>query len=372
MTDFVTDAATPPAGPAPPPRRRKEWYALPTPDDHLQDPQLARALRDLDLPGPAVPSLTADEVRRKGSRRRTRRHAAWAGSGLVAAALVGALVMGPLTPDRSGRGPTSAAASPEQAATPPAATAPQAAPSSPETTTGDPTLKAATPPVATLDIGGMTLTTHVENGALNGYWFDVYLSGAAVDLFAENPLTLQVTGLYQTLNLDGYGPVLGQDTAEAVPWVVTAVAPDGSEVYIGAPPVCTEVAVKCPADRNRQGLIGLFSDERAKMFYDSIRFGDRIEVVGVFGKGPVTTTDADARGKNEPRATAPSTSGRAATAPPTTVRPSRSGTPGVPTEPTQGPTTAVPTSSAVPTTPVPSGSPSAKPSGGASGGPPVL
>ncbi|MEU8134397.1 hypothetical protein [Streptodolium elevatio] len=348
---------------------------MPTPDDHLQDPQLARALRDLDLPGPVVPSLTADEVRRKGTRRRSRRHAAWAGSGLVAAALVGALVMGPLTPDRSGRGPTSAAASPEQVADPPAPTAaqtPQTAPASPETTTGDPTLKAATPPVATLDIGGMTLTTHAENGALQGYWFDVYISGTAFDQFAKNPLTLQITGLYRTLDLAGYGAELGKDTAVAVPWVVTASATDGTEVYIGSPPVCMATAAKCPADQNRQGLIGLFGEERAKQFYDSVRFGDRIEVVGVYGKGPVTTTDSDARGKNEPRATTPSATGRAETAAPTTIRPTRSGTPGEPTEPTGVPGTGSPTATAVPSTSFPSGSPPPKPTGGASGAPPAV
>ncbi|WP_436776806.1 hypothetical protein [Yinghuangia sp. YIM S09857] len=276
---------------------------MPTPDDHLQDPQLARALRNLDLPGPVTPSLTAQEVRRRGARRRTRRHAAWAGSGLVAAAIAGALVVGPLTPDRSGRGPTSAAVSSGPAA-PPVTTAPPGSPGTSEPT-GEGTEEPRRSPVATLDLGARRLNMRGDDGAEDGRWFDVYISGAAFDQLAKNPLTLQITGRHRTLDMDGYGAELGKDTAVAVPWVITATAPDGTELYIGSPPRCLPTAEQCPADPGRQGLIGLFGEDRAREFYDSVGFGGRIEVVGSYDEGPVTTRDVGAPVRVEPRATTP-------------------------------------------------------------------
>lgn len=341
---------------------------MPASDDHLQDPQLARALRDLDLPGPVVPSLTADEVRRRGSRRRTRRHAAWAGSGLLVAAVAGALVVGPLTPDRSGRGPTSAAGSPDQAAVAPSVTGPQATGPQATPRPSESAAKSATPesyatnppPVATLDLGKLRLTTHIENGAGTDAWWDIYLSGAAFDVFAKNPVPLRVTGLFRTYDLPGYSPDFGKDYAEQVPWVVSLKAADGTVVYIGSPPTCTASASKCPPAADRPGLIGVFGEEWAKMLYDALEINDRIEVVGTDGKAAATTpADPSARGKYDPETGVEPTSGRAVTETTSaSPRPSGSRAPGATPTSTPGTSTAAPASMG------PSDIPSSSPTGG--------
>ncbi|NUU20374.1 MAG: hypothetical protein HOV68_02495 [Streptomycetaceae bacterium] len=281
---------------------------MPTPDDHVQDPALARALRDLDLPGPVVPAYAPAEVRRRGARRRTRRRALWAGSGLVAAVLMGALVWGPLTPERSGRGPT-AAAQPKEAGT---AVPQQSAAAPGQSAVPSPEVRSsadAHPVVATLDIGGQKLTMRPEAGDMAGTWMDTYAAGPAADVLTDTPQTLVVTALHPTYDLKGYGPQLGDEYAVRVPWVVSLRTQNGVDVFVAAPELCR--AAYCPSQENAVGLIGLFGEEWAKKFYDAVEVGDKVEVVGEWTAGETSvtpkstaTTKATGAGKVTPSASA--------------------------------------------------------------------
>lgn len=301
-------------------------------DEHLQDPALARALRDLDLPGPVVPAWSPAEVRARGNRRRTRRRAAWSGSGLVAAALVGALIAGPLTPGRGSGGATAQgeAASTAPARTPSAGSGAATAPPS----TGAPTLPRA---AATLDIDRQVLIAHYGNGAADQEIPGVVNVEAVKALNQVTTLRVVAKEAKQIVPSDIAGPE--GDYSVLVAWAVALELPDKSLVYVGSPTTCTDYS--CAQTRLGAALVGFFTEAWAKVFFDAVRVDD---TVNVLPPSPVRA------GTARPETVAPSRPSIVNPAPATTVKPT-----GDPTS-TAEPSATATTSPTATKTPTPTGS----------------
>ncbi|MCF2529444.1 hypothetical protein [Yinghuangia soli] len=348
---------------------------MPTPDDHLQDPALARALRDLDLPGPPVPRWSAEQVRRRGVSRRRRRHALWAGSGVVAAVLAGALVMGPLTPGR-GPGPTGGAAQGSSTAAPgptqqslstPEATGPEDSPSpsaAPSETSAD-----GYPNVsADLSLETMELETYKDQGALQTVKMRFTVNaGARAALIGQTHGTVDMIEPSSRFAAELVG--FGTDTYDyTLRSVITLTLKNGAQVKITAPVFC---ANKC-GDDTLPGYSMIMLESEA----DALRLVNALEVglyVGITPAGsqtsdPVqdatlknTPTGKRAPGKNAPLT--PSQTGRtpSATAQPTGAVEPRAGSTAMLARPV-GQATAPPTAPESPLPPVPGSS--APPAGG--------
>ncbi|WP_436786186.1 hypothetical protein [Yinghuangia sp. YIM S10712] len=316
-------------------------------DEHLQDPALARALRELDLPGPVVPVWSPAEVRDRGNRRRTRRRATWAGSGVVAAALAGALVIGPLTPSP---GDDSAARS-DAASSAPVRTAPP----TPSPTVQSPS--ASTPPspkadAVTLDITRQTLTTH--RGGADQQIQGVVNSQAAKVLASVT--TLRVAAKQEQQPVPSAIAGLGAYNMLVV-WAVLLELPDKSMVYVGAFPTCAE----CPEAHSDHPMVGLPDDGSAKVFFDAVEVDDTVNVVGPPAAGRATTAPGQPMAPTRPTSVA--TTRTPATSVTKTAAPDETST--QTTSPQPPSKTPLPTASGTSTASVPptSGSPTATTTG---------
>ncbi|MDI2131251.1 hypothetical protein [Yinghuangia seranimata] len=256
-----------------------------------QDPELARALRDLDLPGPAVPRWSAREVRARGTRRRTRRHLMWSGAGLVAAALVGAVVVGPLTPDRG----------PSQAAVPDSAQA--AAPwTGPATPSGDPADATSAPlpggapaedqPTAQIDLQRKVANLYDDTGHLSGEPLRIYENTMAGKV-VQQATHLQVTNRSEAQLFTSEANGMGDAYNIRVPWVVELKTDGGAVLYFAAPTECQNQDT-CDDPLPQHALIGTYSEDGARAFYEEVEIGDTVELIGggVDDTGGVTPPEA--------------------------------------------------------------------------------
>lgn len=287
---------------------------MPVPDDDLadvypdqhQDPALARALRDLPMPSPAVPRWSPAEVRQRGVRRRNRRHAAWGGAGVIAAALVGVLIAGPLTPER---GPTGAAGPQQVQAADPGASNRTPGPGS------DGATPSASPSAARIDIGNLELTIYDDSGRPSGDMMDAVANDAAVDTLT-GPTHLEVVGRYESKAFEVAATAGGSDLS--LPWVVELATGNGQLLYVTSPAACPDQG--CEDHLANQAVIGVFTQAGARKFYDSVEQGDAVDVVGYWGGGnstvPPSSTPADASSAAKSRAGQPEAR---TSAPPDTV-----------------------------------------------------
>lgn len=285
-------------------------------DEHVQDPALARALREVDLPGPVVPAWSPAEVRARGDRRRTRRRAAWSGSGLVAAALVGALIVGPLTPGRESGDATSRQ---EAASTAPART-PSPAPGSPTAPPGASASSAARAAAVTLDVDRRVLIAHFGNGAPDQEIPGVVSTEAAKRLTDVTAARVAAKEPQQPVSSGIAGD--GGDYDIVFAWVVTLELPDGTAVLIGSSPTCTDYA--CPQTHLAHAMVSLFGESWAKVFFDTVAVGDTVKVTvrssGAADKAAVSPV-------RPPAATVPpATATRRTSDPETTADPSATAT----------------------------------------------
>lgn len=268
-------------------------------DDHLQDPALARALRNLDLPGPVAPAYSPGEVRQRGARRRTRRHAVWAGTGLAAAAAAVALVVGPLTPERAGKGPT--AASQVESATPgptagvtqpPVSSTPSPVPSQPRVADAE--------PVAVYELANQQLITESANGAN----LDAVVTGVRTPLAHEtlHPGDMLTVESKRAEFVFGSAVGLGTDYQIGSNWVVTLKAENGAEIHVLWP----DCGTKCPPEKVKGfALLTTPNLASAETFYDAVDEGDRVLVVTELSQA---STGATSNPKTSPTTTKPSSS----------------------------------------------------------------
>lgn len=275
--------------------------------EQYQDPALARALRDLPTPAPAVPRWSPAEVRQRGVRRRNRRHAAWGGAGVIAAALVGVLIAGPLTPER---GPTGAAGPQQVQAADPGTSRGTPGPGS----DGAPS---ASPSAARIDIGNLELTIYDDSGRPSGDMLNAVANDAAVDTLT-GPTHLEVIARYETKAFEVAANAGGSDLS--LPWVVELSNGNGQLLYVTSPDSCPDDGCNDHL-ANQTAVIGVFTPDLARKFYDSVEQGDAVDVVGYWGGGNSTVppSSTPAQESSPPAKSAPARPGVRTSTPAKTV-----------------------------------------------------